>query len=44
MKINKIKANFGYHCGLVHCMKYETDYILEDWEKILPFKKIYSHV
>ena len=29
----------GYHCDLVHCHKYETDYILEDWEKRTHFKK-----
>ena len=39
MKINKIKANLGYHCGLVHCHKYETDYIFENGDKRLSLRK-----
>ena len=34
----------GEHCGLVHCHKYKTDYILEYWGKRLSLKKRCSHV
>ena len=48
MKINKILATLGYHYGLdtlpsPDCHNYETDYILEDWEKDCVGKR-YSNV